>query len=173
MAEHKKFTDALKTARLAEAAHLDALMNVKDARSLRLAALRGLLLPQLAGHHLAQGFTELAIMPGETPRLWIDLISSVVIEPDTRNFRLEQESEGRRDILHETPNLDEMSTVVLKYIAHRVVARERTWARGKLQTVDSPPGYSLGALAYVWFTGVMLGVLALLILAILLGFLRY
>ena len=173
MAKHDPFTEALKSARLAESAQLDALLNVRDARSLRLAALRETLLPHLVGHPFAQGFTELNIQPGETPRLWIDLISSVVVEPDTRNMRLEQERDGRRDVLHETTDVDEMSRVVLKYIAHRVIARERIAANGALPQAESFSGYSIGEVLYVWFTGAALGVLALLVAAISLGLLRF
>ncbi|NMD06602.1 MAG: hypothetical protein GYA66_01350 [Phyllobacteriaceae bacterium] len=174
MATHDQFTQALKTARLAEAAHVDALLNVKEARGLRLAALRECLLPKLAGHPMAEGFAELTLQPGETPRLWIDLISSVVVEPDTRSFRLEQERDGRRDLLHETTDLDEMSGVVLKYIAHRVIAREKLAATATASGKgDSRQVYNLGEMVYVWFTGAALGALALLAVAILLGILKF
>jgi hypothetical protein len=173
VSSHDQFTQALKRARLAEAAHLDALLNVKDARSLRLSALRETLLPKLRGHPLAEGFTELAIQAGETPRLWIDLISSVVVEPDSKNLRLEQDRDGRRDTLHETTDLDEMAAVVLKYIAHRVIAREKLAATLPAPESASQNRYSMGEIIYVWFTGAALGVLALLVLAILLGLLKF
>jgi hypothetical protein len=173
VATHDQFTQALRKARLAEAAQLDALENVRDARGLRLAALRENLLPHLKGHPFAEGFAELAILPGETPRLWIDLISSVVVEPDTRNYRLEQNRDGRREILAESDNLQEISGAVLRYIAHRVIAREKAAAGQGKPVTDSPKGYNLGELVYVWFTGAALGVLAMLVLAILLGFLHF
>ncbi len=173
MAKHDQFTEALKKARLAEAAQVDALLNVKEARSLRLAALRELLLPQLQGHPMAQGFTELAIQPGDTPRLWIDLITSVAMEPDTRNFRLEQERDGRREVLHETSNLEDMAREVLKHIAHRVIAREKAAAHIAGKAPDSPSGYGMAEMIYVWFTGAALGTLAVLILAILMGILKF
>lgn len=173
VAKHDQFTDALKKARLAEAAHVDALLNVKEARGLRLSALRETLLPHLQGHPLAEGFTELTIQPGEAPRLWIDLISSVVVEPDSRNFRLEQERDGRREVLHETADLDEMSGVVLKYIAHRVIAREKLASATTAGPRDSNAAYNLGEVIYVWFTGAALGALVLLVMAILLGILKF
>lgn len=173
VANHDQFTEALKKARLAEAAHVDALLNVKEARGLRLAALRETLLPHLVGHPMAEGFAELTLQPGETPRLWIDLISSVVVEPDTRSFRLEQDREGRRELLHETTDMDEMSGVVLKYIAHRVIAREKLATAVPATATDSGQGYNLGEMVYVWFTGAALGVLALLVMAILLGILKF
>ncbi len=52
------------------------------------------------------------------PRLWIDLISSVVVEPDTRTYRLVQDVDGNRITLHESQSLDDMSKAVLRYIAH-------------------------------------------------------
>ncbi len=173
MATHDQFTDALRKARLAEAAQLDAFQNVKEARGLRLAALRESLLPHLKGHPLAEGFNELAIQPGETPRLWIDLISSVVVEPDTRNYRLEQERDGRREVLHETDDLKDMSAAVLRYIAHRVIAREKAAASQGMPGRDSGREYNLGEMVYVWFTGAALGVLAMIIIAILLGMLTF
>lgn len=173
MATHDQFTQALRQARIAEAAQLDALQNVKEARGLRLAALREELWPHLKGHPLAEGFSDLNLQPGETPRLWIDLISSVVVEPDTRNFRLEQDRDGRRDVLHETDDLREMASVVLKYIAHRVIAREKTAAGQGVATSDSRRNYNLGEMIYVWFTGAALGVLAMIIMAILMGLLRF
>jgi hypothetical protein len=173
VATHDQFTEALRKARLAEAAQLDALANVKEARGLRLTALRESLLPHLKGHPLAEGFSELTLQPGETPRLWIDLISSVVVEPDTRNYRLEQDRDGRREVLHETDNLKDMSEAVLRYIAHRVIAREKAAAGQPLPAADSRQGYNLHELVYVWFTGAALGVLAMLVIAILLGILSF
>ncbi len=173
MATHDQFTEALRKARLAEAAQLDALQNVKEARSLRLAALRENLLPHLKGHPLAENFAELNIQPGETPRLWIDLISAVVVEPDTRRYRLEQERNGHRELLHETDNLQEMTQTVLRYIAHRVIAREKAAAGQAVPHTDSQGGYNLSEMVYVWFTGAALGVLAMLIVAMLLGILTF
>lgn len=173
MATHDQFTDALRKARLAEAAQLDAFQNVREARALRLAALRESLLPQLKGHPLAEGFSELNIQPGETPRLWIDLITSVVVEPDTRNYRLEQERDGRRELLFETDDLKEISAAVLRHIAHRVIAREKAAAGQAMPRRDSGREYNLGEMVYVWFTGAALGILAMLIVAILLGMLTF
>lgn len=168
------FAEALKEARLSEAAHLEAILNVKDARSLRLSALRETLLPAFQDHVMAREFIDLAVQPGETPRLWIDLITSVVIEPDTRTFRLEQDREGRRELLHASDNIDEMARAVVKAAAHRVVAREKAAAGMRLTVQESlQPGYGLWELVYVWATGAALGVLALLVLAIFLGILKF
>jgi hypothetical protein len=163
----------LRKARLAEAAHLDALQNVRDARGLRLLALREAIRPTLQGNPLSEAFQELNLQNGETPRLWIDLISAVVVAPDTRTFRLEQDQDGRRAVLHETTDLDDMARVVVSYIAHRTLARERGFAGVSGTNAPILNGYSLGELVYVWFTGAALGILLFLIAAILMGKLHF
>lgn len=173
MATHDQFTEALRKARFAEAAQLDALHNVRDARGLRLTALRDSLLPHLKGHPLAEGFAELTMQQGDMPRLWIDLISSVVVEPDTQTYRLVQDVDGNRVLLHETRNLEDMSQAVLRYVAHRVIAREKAAAGQPVRASDPRKEYRLGELVYVWFTGAALGVLAMLTLAILSGLLTF
>ena len=172
MSTAEAFDDVLKRARLAEAAHLDALEQIKDARTLRLQALRATIMPKLLGYADATTFLDLAVQPGETPRLWIDLISSVVVEPDTRNFRLQQEQDGSRVTLHEAADVDEMAGYVLRLIAHRVIAKQRATAAATRGPFLKEAGYSLGAMIYVWFTGLALGVLSLLIIAIALKILK-
>ena len=81
MADHRQFEQALKQARLAEAAQLEAVLSVKDARSMRLLALRDAVIPHLAAHPAGAGLVDLTMQPGEVPRLWLDLISSVVVAP--------------------------------------------------------------------------------------------
>lgn len=173
MSNHDAFSKALRKARMAEAVHLDAMSQVKDARDLRLLALRDDLLPLLADHPAAQDYVELALAPGENPRLWIDLITSVVITPDTRTYRLEQDRDGRREVLFETENLVDMRDQLLATIAHRVIASTRAAAAPRPLTPSGKPGYSFWELLYVWSTGVALGVLALIALAISLKILKF
>ena len=141
---------------------------------MRLLALREAILPHLKDHPAAAGLVDLAIQPGDTPRLWLDLISSVVVAPDTRNYRLEQERNSSREVLYETDNLDDMKTHVLRYLAHRVIAREKA-AAGLAEYAPGArgPRYGVAALAYVWLTGALAGILALLVLAMALGKLNF
>jgi hypothetical protein len=173
VAGYEVFDDILKRARLAEAAHLDAVSQIKDARGLRLQALRQAILPRIREHGDAARFVELAVQPGEIPRLWIDLITSVAVEPDSRNYQLQQEQDGGRATLFETENLDEMSNQVLRVIAHRMIAKQRAMAQLPAGQTKRDSGYSLGAMVYVWFTGLALGVLSLLVAAIALKILKF
>lgn len=163
------FGTILKDARLAEAAHLDAVLHVQDAKGLRLAALRSRIAPELEGYPEAHHMVELRVMPGEVPRLWIDLISSVVMAPDGRTYRLEQDGDGARRVLFETQNLETMAAEVLRFIAYRVIAREKLAATAAQSGfAPSQEGYGLTAVIYIWLTGFTAGAAMLTILAILL-----
>jgi hypothetical protein len=173
MVEHQEFSKALREARLASAARLDAVLNVADARALRLDALRDELEPIFAANADAKALFALNVQAGETPKLWLDLISSVVMDPDPRTYRLVQDQDNRRETLFETENLKAMSGYIVKYLAHRLVAHEKL-----ARSVSPLPGkfqksYSAIDLIYVWFTGAAVGGLGLMIVAMLLGKLSF
>jgi hypothetical protein len=68
------FIDELRSARQAEAARLDATTGLQDAKVLRLGALRDGVLPALVGNERARQLFELSVIPGVSPRLWVDLV---------------------------------------------------------------------------------------------------
>lgn len=173
MADHNQLTQALKDARLTEAAQLDAVLNLRDAKALRLEVLRTTVLPTLADHPEARRLFDLNVQPGAQPRLWLDLISSVVMEPDPRTYRLVQDHDGARDTVFETSKLEQMAEFTTRYLAHRMVAHDRTATRNAGAVGGKADGYSLAALVYVWVTGCAFGVLGLLAIAISLGKLHF
>lgn len=158
---------ALRRAREMEAAHLEAVLAVRDAELLRLEALKAELAPAVAAHDRARDFFDLAIVPGEPPRLWIDLISSVIMAPDPRTYRLTQELLSGRAVLLETADRAEMTEKIKAYMAHRLVARDREIA-GARPVSELKTGYSLAAMIMVWLLGLAGGALALCIADIML-----
>jgi hypothetical protein len=171
VAEFDDLTGALRKARLAEAAHFEAVLGIRDSKSLRLQILKDELAPIVASNFEASRLFDLALVPGEGARLWIDLISFVIMEPDYRTYRLVQDNRGGREILFESIERAEMLGYLKSYLAHRIVARERMMAStpsGGEQSVR----YSFGSLLYAWLSGFILGLLALLIAAISLGKLK-
>ena len=173
MAEQMELTKALREARLASAAKLDATLGLADARALRLDALRAELAPVIAANADARALFDLNIQSGETPKLWLDLISSVVMEPDPRTFRLLQDQDNRRDTLFETHDMAVMSNFIVKYLAHRIVAHEKLARRISPMVGQAQNSYSMVDLIYVWITGAAFGVLGLMIVAMLLGKLSF
>lgn len=173
MANYDRLTVALREARLAEAAKLESTMDLRDAKSLRLEALRAAVVPQLLGHPQALDLFDLNVQPGANPRLWIDLVSSVMMEPDPRTYRVMQDRDGQRETLFESRDLHETQVFLTRYLAHRLVIHDKSSLSLSRSIRDSDRGYSLPALIYVWVTGCAFGILALLVSAILLGKLHF
>lgn len=161
---------ALREARQAEAAHFEAALALQDSKSLRLQILKDDLLPLVDAAPEARELFGLALIPGEAPKLWIDLISFVVMEPDHRTYRFLQHRQDRREILFETADRELMAAAVRRHMAHLIVARERQQAT--VPAISAPPGYTSASLILAWVSGFAFGALALLGLAIYLGILK-
>ena len=155
---------ALREARLAEAAHFEAALDLRDAKSIRLQLLKDDLMPVVRANATAAELFDLALVPGEPPKLWIDLISFVVMEPGHRTYRLVQDRHDGREILHESADRKDMSGFIRRHMAHRLVARERRFAAPPPVTFVT--GYSTASLMLAWTAGVALGALVLLGLVI-------
>ena len=120
--------DALHKARLAEAAHREAMLYLTDAQALRLQLLKDDLVPAASSVPAVEGLVDLALISGLSPRLWIDPVSSVVMEPDPRTYRFIQDTADGREIMLETADRAAMTERIKAHIAHRIVARERQFA---------------------------------------------
>lgn len=157
---------ALRQARLSEAAHFEAVLDIRDAQTLRLQVLKDELVPVVKSNPDAASFVDLALVPGDPPRLWIDLITQIVMAPDPRTYRLVQDTPGGRQTLLETGDRKEMVEKVQQHVAHRMVARERE----KVGVVAPKPtiiGHSTAALIFAWLSGFSIGVIALFVAGVL------
>jgi hypothetical protein len=157
---------ALRQARLAEAAHFEAVLDIRDAQTLRLQVLKDDLAPAVLANADAAAFVDLALVPGDPPRLWIDLITSVVMAPDPRTYRLVQDGPAGRQTLLETADRVEMADRIKQQIAHRLIAREREKS-SMAAPKPASMGYSTSTLILVWLSGFTIGVLALFVAGIL------
>jgi hypothetical protein len=158
----------LHRARLAEAAHFDAVLEIRDAQTLRLQVLKDDMTPIVAGLKESGDYISLALVPDEPPRLWIDLTSYVVMAPDPRTYRLVQDTSEGHQVLAETTELAEMVNHLKMFIAQRTVARQRALLTGEQQTaaLTGKGRHSTAALILAWLAGFSLGVLALLAVGI-------
>jgi hypothetical protein len=157
--------EALRRAREAEAVHREAVMAVRDSKSLRLQVLKGDVDVAVAGSPEAQRNFDVAISPSDPPKLWIDAISFVEMEPDYRTFRLVQDTHAGRETIAETTDRAAMLEHVKLLMAHRMISRERQIA-GTAPAARPAAIYSSGAIVLAWLAGVALGALALLALVI-------
>lgn len=161
---------ALREARLAEAAHFEASLDLRDSKSIRLQLLKDDLMPAISSNSAASELFDLALVPGDPPKLWIDLISHVVMEPDYRTYRLVRDRQDGKETLFESASRPAVAEFIRRHMAHRLVARERQAASVSLP--PPPAGYSTGSLLLAWTSGFAFGALILLGLAIYLGLLN-
>ena len=68
------------------------------------------------------------ISRGDVPRLWIDVIAHVEMGRDKRQYRFVQDTRYGRAVLAESYEIAEMVQAVTRYVARRLVERERALA---------------------------------------------
>ena len=161
------FEAALREARLAEAAHLEAVIRAQDAGALRLDHLRGRLLDSLPADSTLRQSMDLRLPPDFPPRLFLDLSRSVAMATDGRSFVLEEDHEDHRSVLAAEVSVEDMVREVLRLEAHRTIQTARkpeprkAWQWGALHPL------TWAQLLYVWLTGFAAGVALLALVAIL------
>ena len=158
--------EEIRRARELQGASHEARLSARDMAAMRLLAVKQELAPYVEGLPEVRGFIELSLTGGETPRLWLDFISYVILSPDQQHWRLMQDTAEGREVIFETDNLDEMVDFLRKFIAHRVVQRERLLhsdelsARPLAKTVSA--GTQQALLWMAWLAGLATGAFALL-----------
>ncbi|PZF78451.1 hypothetical protein DK847_01125 [Aestuariivirga litoralis] len=162
--------EALREARLAEAAHFEAARDLRDSKTLRLQILKDDLVPTVQANPEARELFDLTLLPGEPPKLWVDLTAYVVMEPDHRTYRVLQDRQDSRDILFEGRDREQAAAAIRRHMAHRLVARERQAAQ---LPVAAGAGYSSATLMLAWVSGFAFGALALVAAALYTGLLKY
>jgi hypothetical protein len=170
--EGKELDDALRQARLKESAHYEAALDIRDAQTLRLQVLKDDLAPIVASRREARDFFDLALVAGDPPRLWLDMVTSVVMAPDPRTYRLVEDSQDGRDTLFETQDRAAMVEHIRHHMAHRLIARARRLVKVPAAVPPRRQGYSTGALILSWLSGFTVGILALFLVGILISRLR-
>jgi len=119
---------AIRRARLEEAERADVIAELRGAEMARLEMLRDALAPLLDEVPPHIDLFDVAIMPGEHPRLFIDMIGFVEIGEDRRAYRFVQDTRHGRLVLAESESIDKMSDAVADYMAHRLLEREKALA---------------------------------------------
>ena len=65
---------------------------------------------------------------GDVPRLWVDVIAHIEMGRDKRQYRFVQDTRYGRAVLAETYDVPEMVQAVTRYVARRLIERERALA---------------------------------------------
>jgi hypothetical protein len=127
-AEPRRLTDAMRQARIETAERTGVVVDLRDAEVARLEILNEALDPIFAEIAPEVEIFDRGISQGEVPRLWIDVIAFVMMGRDKRIFRFVQDSRFGRRVLAESSDVSEIVEAVTRYVARRLVERERAFA---------------------------------------------
>ena len=126
---------AVRMARVEGVERSQVVAELRGAEMARLEMLRDGLAPVLAQVPQGIDLFDAGLMPGEHPRLFIDMIGFVEMARDRRTYRLVQDTRHGRVVMAESDRIDVMEQAVTQYIARRMVERERALASdGTLQS---------------------------------------
>jgi len=119
---------ALRQARIDNAERAEAVADLRELEISRLKALESALKPVIDQAPQDVDLFDLALAPGEHPRLFIDMIAFVDMGHDKRAYRFFQDTRHGRALIAESQSADAIAAAVADYVARRLVERERALA---------------------------------------------
>jgi hypothetical protein len=167
-------TVAVREARIEAAERSAVVVDLRDADVARLELLNEALDPLFKDVPANVELFDRGLSRGDVPRLWIDMIAHVEMGRDKRQYRFVQDTRYGRAVLAESYELPVIVQAVTRYVARRLIERERALAD------DAPFGQATaqkmveherrrGRLRAVrtFIYGVIIGIAALFVLAML------
>ena len=124
---------AVRQARIEVAERTSVVVDLRDAEVARLEILDEALDPIFAQIPSEIDLFDRGISRGDTPRLWLDAVAHVMMGRDKRSYRLVQDTSYGRRVLEESGEVGPMVDAVTRYVARRLVERERSLAALPLQ----------------------------------------
>jgi hypothetical protein len=121
----KRLREAVRQARIEAAERTAVVVDLRDAELARLELVNDALDPLFAEIPEHIELFDRGISRGDTPRMWIDVIAHVEMGRDKRLYRFVQDTRYGRKILAESFDIAEIVEAVTKYVARRLVERER------------------------------------------------
>jgi hypothetical protein len=123
-----RLKDAIRDARIEAAERTGVVVDLRDAELARLELLNEALDPLFAEISHEVELFDRGISHGDTPRLWLDPIAHVQMGRDKRVYRFLQDTRFGRQVLAEASDIEEILQAVTKYVARRIIERERALA---------------------------------------------
>jgi hypothetical protein len=120
--------EAVREARIEAAERSAVVVDLRDAEVVRLELLNEALDPLFADIPKTVELFDRGVSQGDVPRLWIDVIAHVEMGRDKRQYRFVQDTRYGRAVLAESYDVPEMAKAVTRYVARRLVERERALA---------------------------------------------
>ena len=115
----------IRSAKLEDAERSSVIAELRGAEQARLELLRDALEPVFAQVPAQAELFDHGLVPGEKPRLFIDIVAFVEMARDRRCYRFIQDTRAGTVVLAETDRIEAMSRHVANYLARRLIEREK------------------------------------------------
>jgi hypothetical protein len=120
--------EAVREARIEAAERSGVVVDLRDAEVARLDLLNEALDPLFAEIPGNVDLFDRGVSKGDVPRLWVDVIAHIEMGPDKRQYRFVQDTRYGRTVLAEDYEVAAMVWAVTRYVARRLIERERALA---------------------------------------------
>jgi hypothetical protein len=120
--------EAMRLARIDNAEQSGVVVDLRDAELARLELLNEALDPLFAEIPADVDLFDRGISRGDTPRLWLDAVTHVVMGRDKRHYRFVQDGRYGRKMLAESTEMADIVEAITRYVAGRLIERERALA---------------------------------------------
>ncbi len=131
----RRLADAIREVKNAAADREDVVVDMREAQRMRLELIAAELAPVFADVPADVDIFDFAISSGLQPRLWIDAVSHVAMGRDRRSYRFVRDTRMGRVVLAESHDMKPVADQVTRYIAERLVERQRQLDGGATPSV--------------------------------------
>jgi hypothetical protein len=162
---------ALRAARIEAAERTSVVVDLRDAELARLEMLNEALDPVFGEIEPDIAIFDRAVVPGGSPRLWVDMLAHVVMGRDKRVYRFLQDTRYGRRVLIESAQIEPIVAAIRQYVARRLVERERALAgdttplTAEIRSPAEPRPSGRWRASLLFILGMLLGAASLLTVA--------
>ncbi len=132
----RKLSDAIREVKNAAADREDVVVDLREATRMRLQLLAAELAPVFAEVPADVDIFDYVLSSGLQPRLWVDSVGHVAMGRDRRTYRFLKDTRIGRVVLAESPRMEAVADAVTRYVAERIVERERMIEGGAAPAIE-------------------------------------
>lgn len=125
MESMRRLADVIRDVKNASADRDDVVVELREASRMRLDLLANELKQIFADVPADVDMFDFAVSSGLQPRLWIDAVAHVSLGRDRRTYRFLKDTRNGRVVLAESTDIRPVADQVTRYIAERLIERER------------------------------------------------
>lgn len=138
----RRLADIVRDVKISAADRTDVVVDMRDADRARLELLAQELQPVINDIDPTDDRFDFGVSTGLQPRLWVDAVAHVHMGHDRRIYRFVRDTRLGRKVISDTSDMAATADAVARYIAERVIERERILA-GDFETLKESAGKSI------------------------------